>query len=341
MKRRATVHDVARAAGVSLATVDRVLNGRAGVSPATAEKVETAIAGLGFQRDLSASLLARARDLRVVFIIPDGSNEFMAGLADAVSRRASEASADRLQLATIRLKALDADALARSLDHLDPRDCDCAVIVASEDASVLAAVDGATRRGVVVMTLVSDLPGSSRRHFIGIDNVAAGRTAASLMGRFCPQGGKVALIAGSLHLRDHRDRLEGFRTTMAAEFAGIALVGPIEGHDERAETEALVTAMLASHPDLAGIYNLGAGNAGLVAALDASGRPGLRVIAHELTEPTRQGLRSGAIDVVLDQNPDGEIRAAIAAARSLALGASGIAKTEPIEIGIFLRDNLR
>ncbi len=340
MRRRATVHDVARAAGVSLATVDRVLNGRAGVSPATTEKVETAIASLGFQRDLSASLLARARDLRVVFIIPDSSNEFMAGLADAVARRAIEA--DRLQLHTIRLKALDAHALAQSLADLDSRDCDCAVIVASEDASVLAAVDAATRRGVVVMTLVSDLPGSSRRHFIGIDNVAAGRTAASLMGRFCPQGGKVALIAGSLHLRDHRDRLEGFRTTIAAEFPAVTLVGPIEGHDERAETEALVTQLLNAHPDLAGIYNLGAGNAGLVAALQASHRSGsIRVIAHELTEPTRQGLKSGAIDVVLDQNPDGEIRAAIAAARSLALGASGIAKTEPIEIGIFLRDNLR
>ena len=49
------------------------------------------------------------------------------------------------------------------------------------------AVDAATRRGIAVMTLVSDLPGSARRQFIGIDNVAAGRTAASLLGRFCPQ----------------------------------------------------------------------------------------------------------------------------------------------------------
>ena len=61
IKRRATVHDVARAAGVSLATVDRVLNGRPGVRPVTADKVVAAVAELGFQRDLSASLLARAR----------------------------------------------------------------------------------------------------------------------------------------------------------------------------------------------------------------------------------------------------------------------------------------
>lgn len=341
-RRRATVHDVARTAGVSLATVDRVLNARAGVRAATIEKVEAAIAELGFQRDLSASLLARARDLRIVFIIPEGSNEFMASLADAVANRAGPALADRLHLDIVRVKALDGRALARSLDALQPDACDCAVIVAGEDPSVLVAVDAATRRGIVVMTLVSDLPGSSRRAFIGIDNTAAGRTAASLMGRFCAGHGQVAVIAGSLHLRDHRDRLDGFRQVITAEFPGIDIIGPIEGHDEPAETAAQVSALLARHPDLAGLYNLGAGNAGLVSALTASGRAGaIRVIAHELSAPTRQGLLTGVIDVAIDQNPDGEIRAAIAAARALALGGGGAISAEPIEIGIFLRDNLR
>lgn len=342
LRRRATVHDVARSAGVSLATVDRVLNGRPGVRAATVERVEAAIAEIGFQRDLSASLLARARDLKLTFIIPDSSNEFMASLADAVTRRADPALADRIHIETRRIRALDADALAQALDALDLRHCDCAIVVASEDPQVQAAVDSATRRGIAVMTLVSDLPGTQRHHFIGIDNVAAGRTAASLMGRFLPQGGKVAVIAGSLHLRDHADRLAGFRAGLSGEFGGIALIGPAEGHDERSETQAIVADILARHPDLAGVYNLGAGNAGLVAALEASGRGrAIRVIAHELTEPTRRGLQSGVIDVVLDQNPDGEIREAIAAARMLALGGNGAGKTDPIEIGIFLRDNLR
>ena len=342
VSRRATVHDVARAAGVSLATVDRVLNNRPGVRRSTVEKVEAAIAEIGFQRDLSASLLARARNLALTFIIPDGTNEFMASLAGAVARRTSQALNDRMQIQTLRVQPLDAAALAQSLDSLDPRNCDCVIIVASEEPSVVAAVDSATRRGVMVMTLVSDLPGSLRRQFIGIDNVAAGRTAASLLGRFLPNGGKLAVIAGSLHLRDHADRLSGFRDALSAEFPRLELIGPIEGHDERPQTEAIVSELLRMHPDLGGLYNLGAGNEGLVTALGSSGRAGqIRVIAHELTEPTRKGLLSGAIDVVLDQNPDGEIREAITAARGLALGAHGTLVTHPIEIGIFLRDNLR
>jgi LacI family transcriptional regulator len=339
--RRATVHDVARQAGVSLATVDRVLNGRPGVRPTTAEKVETAIAALDFRRDLSASLLARARDLRVHFILPDGKNEFMVNLGAAISRRARDGQAERLHLEISRIKAMDAEALATKLHQLDRKTCDCAVIVATEDDAVRRAVDAATRRGIAVMTLVSDLPNSARKLFIGIDNVAAGRTAASLMGRFC-RSGKVALIAGSLGLRDHRERLEGFGQVMAAEFPRIELIGPSEAHDDRQETERLARALLAAHPDLKGIYNLGAGNAGLIAAIEGSGRAGkVHVIAHELSEPTYAGLKSGTLDVVLDQNPDGETRAAVAAARALALGQDGDHHAEPIEIGIFLRDNLR
>lgn len=341
-KRRATVHDVARQAGVSLATVDRVLNGRSGVRAATIDKVEAAIAALGFTRDLSASLMARARDLRLVFIIPAGSNEFMTGLAEAVLRQVEPASSERMHIELDRVRALDGIALATSLDRLDPRQCDCAIIVATAHPAVEAAIEAASRRGIVVMTLVSDLPDSQRRHFVGVDNIAAGRTAASLMGRFLPQGGKVAVIAGSLALRDHADRLSGFKAVTGAEFAALELIGPLEGHDEGSETADVVAALLAQHPDLVGLYNLGAGNSGLAEALEISGRSGaIRVIAHELTAPTRAGLLSGAFDIVLDQNPDGEIRASIAAARALALGGAGLVDYHPIEIGIFLRDNLR
>ncbi|MDR3475348.1 MAG: LacI family DNA-binding transcriptional regulator [Devosia sp.] len=341
-KRRATVHDVAREAGVSLATVDRVLNARPGVRLSTAQKVEDAIAALEFRRDLSASLLARSRDLHLRFFIPDGANEFMDNLGAAIARRARAAKAERLRIETTRLQALDAEGLAAALDALTQKSCDCAVIVATDDPAVTRAVDGAVRRGVQVLTLVSDLPGSSRRHFIGIDNVAAGRTAASMMGRFCAGGGEIGVIAGSLGLRDHAERLQGFLAVIEAEFPQLEIIGPLEGHDRNAETEALAQRLLGMEHNLVGLYNLGAGNAGLMSALAASGRTSqVSVIVHELTEPTRRGLVSGAIDVVLDQDPDAEIRAAIAAARELA--HNGPATLEPgrIEIGIFLRDNLR
>ena len=285
--KRATVHDVARTAGVSLATVDRVLNARPGVRPETAEKVEAAIKALDFRRDLSASLLARARDLRVVFLIPDGGNAFMESLTAAVARRVRATRNERLTLTAAQYHALDPGALVTRLEALSGRQTDCAVVVAPDDPAVARAIDAATRRGVAVITLVSDLPGSARRHFIGIDNQAAGRSAASLLGRFCPSG-KVGIIAGSLGLRDHRERFEGFAGVLGREFPHLKLVGPAEGFDDDASTEAAALKLLDENHDITGIYNLGAGNAGLVAALGRTLRAGnIRVVAHELTDTTR------------------------------------------------------
>jgi LacI family transcriptional regulator len=340
VNKRATVHDVARAAGVSLATVDRVLNGRPGVRPQTSLKVDEAIRALDFRRDLSASLLARARDLKLVFLIPDGGNQFMESLVAAIGRRVRASRNERLTLGVVPYHALDPSALVARLDELDARQTDCAVIVAPDDPAVARAIDAAGRRGVAVLTLVSDLPGSARRHFIGIDNQAAGRSAASLLGRFCAAG-KIGVVAGSLALRDHRERFEGFAGVLGREFPKLEIIGPIEAFDDDAATEAAALNLLADR-DLAGIYNLGAGNAGLVAALGRTHRAGnVRVIAHELSDTTRGALRAGTLDVVLDQNPDGEIRAAIAAARQVALAPQAEIHSEPIEIGIFLRDNLR
>ncbi len=337
IKRRATVHDVAREAGVSLATVDRVLNGRPGVRSETAEKVAEAIKALDFRRDLSASLLARSRDLGVSFLIPDGRNEFMFALGAAIQRRASASQGERVSITTRLVHAFDPTALATALGELDPKTCDCAVVVATENDKVRRAIDSATRRGISVITLVSDLPDSARRAFVGIDNHAAGRTAASLMGRFAKPGA-IGLIAGSLSLADHHQRREGFEAVLAAEFPGHQIVGPIEGFDDDAKTEAAALELL-KRP-LAGIYNMGAGNAGLIRALQKTGHGKVRVVAHELTPATRAGLTSGAIDVVIDQNPDGEIAAALGIAQTLALGQAADRQPAPIEIGLYLRDNL-
>jgi LacI family transcriptional regulator len=308
----------------------------------TIEKVDEAIGRIGFRRDLSASLLARARDISVHFILPSGTNQFMKSLGAAISRQAINAAAERMRVRTSLVPPFDSAALAAALDNLTPDNCDCAIVVASDSRPVRQAINAAVARGVPVMTLVSDLPDTRRHLFIGIDNRAAGRTAAALMGRFLGAGAKIGLIAGSLDLSDHRQRYEGFRDVCRTEYPRLRLLGPEEGFDEPGMTSATVSSLVAEHPDLAGIYTMGAGNAGLIEALGITGRAGhIKVIAHELTEATRAALRDGSIDVVLDQNPEGEIQAALTAARAITFRADKALSDVTVAIGIFLRDNLR
>ena len=136
--------------------------------------------------------------------------------------------------------------------------------MALDHPQVRAAIDDLVASGTVVVTLVSDVPSSRRSHYVGIDNVAAGRTAASLLGRFVGErDARVGIVLGSHALRDHAERLFGFQQVMAAEFPRLKLLAPIEGHDDPARTQPLVARLLKRERDLAAIYSIGAGNRGI------------------------------------------------------------------------------
>ena len=143
------------------------------------------------------------------------------------------------------------------------------------------------------MTLVSDAPRSRRAHYVGIDNAAAGRTAASLLGRFVAgRTGKVGLIAGSIALRDHIERQIGFEQVIARDFRrSLAAADPRGARRRRARRGAGDGVCSRENPDLVGIYNVGAGNGGIVAALEATRRP-------------RRDLHRPRTDAVLAQAPD-------------------------------------
>lgn len=338
---RPTVHDIADRAGVSLATVDRVLNGRPGVRGVTRAKVEAAIAALGYVRDVAAANLAKSRVYPLVFILPEGDNPFMRALEAEVRRAGLHSAAERTRLSVATVPAFDAAALAEAIDAAIVENVSGIAAVAVDAPDVLAAIERARAAGIPFVTLVSDLANSGRDHFIGVDNIAAGRTAGSLMGRFLGnRPGPVAVLAGSMRVRDHGERLEGFLAAMSAMPFGRAVLPVLEGQDDPALAFSLISDCLAAVPDLAGIYSLGAGNRGLVEAVAAGSRGDLCVIAHELTADTRAGLETGLVDAVLNQDAGHEVRSAIRVLRAKADGLPVIAAQERIRLDIFIKDNL-
>jgi LacI family transcriptional regulator len=340
---RPTVHDIAEAAGVSLATVDRVLNRRPGVRAETRARVEDAIGRIGFVRDVAAANLAKGRIYPLAFVIPGSDNSFMAELRREVAEAISRSPLERTSLRSIEVPAFNAPRLAEALDGLLADPPVGIAVVAVDAPEVRAAIGRLRQHDVAVVTLVSDLAGSERDHYAGVDNVAAGRTAGSLIGRFLSgQQGTVAVVAGSMLVGDHRDRLAGFSERLAEINPGLDILPVVEGQDDPARVHDLVVHLMHQHPGLAGIYNLGAGNRGLIRAMRErqSGARRPVVIAHELTPFTREALDADLIDAILNQDPGHEVRSAIRVMKAKADGVPVIDAQERIRIDIFLKDNL-
>ncbi|MEQ8306154.1 MAG: LacI family DNA-binding transcriptional regulator [Hoeflea sp.] len=338
---RPTVHDIASEAGVSLATVDRVLNGRPGVRRQTIEKVEEAIKRLGYVRDVAAANLAKRRIYPLVFIVPGGPNSFMRNLQAQIRAAGARSLIDRTSIRIERVPPFDPSALERTLSKIDPETVCGVALVATDTPGVRAAVDRLIAAGVGVVTLVSDLPGSQRAHFSGIDNVAAGRTAGSLIGRFCGQrDGKVLVVAGSMTLSDHMHRARGFAEVLESEFEHLKIVGPIETNDDGARVEQEVERALEQEKDIVAVYNLGAGNRGLIEALSRHRAMRLSVVGHELTAHSRQALSNGVFDAIINQDCGHEVRSAIRVLKARADGVDPLSAQERIRIDVFLKDNL-
>jgi LacI family transcriptional regulator len=341
---RPTVHDIAETAGVSLATVDRVLNRRPGVKTATRERVEEAIRKIGFVRDMAAANLAKGRVYPLVFVIPRGNNSFMEGLKSEVAEAIKRSGQERTDISIREVPRFDGPSLAAALDKIAKESPAGVAVVAVDDPAVHQAITRLKQAGVAIVTLVSDLPGSPRDHFAGVDNLAAGRTAGSLMGRFLAgRAGTVAVVAGSMLVGDHRDRLEGFRERLRELNPALDILPVMEGQDDPDMVHELVADCLRRRTGLAGIYSLGAGNRGLIRALrqrPASSGSKPVVIAHELTPHTRTALQSGLVDAVLNQDAGHEVRSAIRVLKAHADGIAVIDAQERIRIDIFLKDNL-
>ena len=337
---RVTLEDVAREARVSMATVDRAINGRPGVHTRTLGRVEAAIAKLNYRPDPVAARLSRNQAFQFCFILPVGGTSFVELLAEQVRLTAAWLAPQRAYIDTVLVDVFDPDALASLLEGLGARYHGVAT-VALDHPRVRAALDELAGLGVAVVTLVSDAPAARRLRYVGIDNTAAGRTAGSLMGRFLGgRPGVIGLIAGSMALRDHSERRFGFAQVIAAEYPSLTVAPAEEGRDDDRQNEAIVRRMLQSR-DIAGIYNIGAGNRGVAVALEASGRAqDVVYIGHELTPHTRRFLVRGIMDACINQDAGHEVRSAARVLMAHCLNEQLMPDQERIRIDIFIRDNL-
>ncbi len=338
---RMTLSDVAREAGVSLATVDRVINRRPGVSSRSVHAVEQSLEKLGYRPDPIAAKLARRSVQRFCFVLPSGNNTFMRLLADQVEAARSWLENQRAFADVIWTDVFDPAALTQTLDGVDGS-YEGVAVVALDHPMVRQAIDDLDARGIEVVTLVSDVPGSRRAHFVGIDNSAAGRTAATLLGRFAGgRRGPVAILAGSLSLRDHAERIYGFQQVLAADYPHLAILPVREGRDEGERCRAVVESLLDECPDLVGVYNAGAGNRGIAEALEGAGRArDIIFVGHELTPHSKRFLMRGTMDAVINQDPGHEARSAARVLMALGSKQAIVPDQERIRIDIFVRDNL-
>lgn len=293
-RRRVTLEDVARVAGVGIATVDRALNERGNVSAKMAEKILAAARVLELRRGLPGTY---RRTLRIEVILPRPElsliarmNESFARLARRVDRsvvihRAVPRSDDPGALAA-RIRGALGEA---SMPPITPSS---------------AAVAEVSARDVAVVTIISDLPGNSPAGLCR-DRPLCGWPNRGISPH--PHAAVRRRGAGALRAFRHpvargaKPRLFG----RARRTGGVTIAEILEGGDDVETSELLLRRAIPRHAPVRARYNVGAGNRAIAAVISPELFPPPPLfIGHELTPYTIPMLPDGRMTFALDQNPD-------------------------------------
>jgi LacI family transcriptional regulator len=304
------VREIAAQAGLSEATVDRVLHQRGGVRASTVDEVHQAIADLGRQR----SQLRLAGRTFMVDVVVQAPPRFSAAVQAAL-----EAELPALRPAVIRSRfhlhqGASAPALAADLRRIARTGSHGVILKAPDLPDVVDAVARLAEAGIPVVTLVTDLPATSRAAYVGIDNRAAGATAAYLLSQWLGERpGDILVVRGRASFRGEDEREMGFRGTLRDSRPQRAQIDVVDEEDQAGAVGVSVRAALAAHPAIRAVYSMYAGAGGNTAVLDAFAALDRRCdafIAHDLDGENAPLLQQRRLTAVLQHDLRHDLRRA-------------------------------
>ena len=251
--RKATIIDVARAAGVSKSTVSLVLQGSPRIRSATTKKVQAAIHRLGYVYNRGAANLRSARTNVVGMVINDLANPFFAELAVGIESVFRTSGLVSLIAHTAESPNRQADVLKAMREQAV-----CGLIICPARGTDASALSGFAHAGTPVVLAMRRIPGS-RLASVVPDNA---RGATEAVRHLLDLGyRRIAFVGGHDDMSAQRDRREGYAKALAAAGApvdpalivesaptrdgGIAAIGAVLALDEPADAALCLNDVIA------------------------------------------------------------------------------------------------
>jgi LacI family transcriptional regulator len=299
MVKRPTMVDLATAAGVSIATVDRVLNQRLPVTSDTAQRVLKAAETINFHATPLLRKRLEEKPVRRFGFLLQKKYAFYEQLGE------------KLVSVTKSAQTIEGKAQLDFMDELDPalfvrrlheiaRRADAIAIVAMDHPQINQAIEEIVASGTSVFTLLSPINTQACTGHLGLDSRKCGRIAGWLTHLAVKAPGKIGILVGSHSYINHEISEISFRTYLREHAPHLQLLEPIVNLDDETIAYEAVTEMIRTYPDLQAVYVAGGGQEGLIRALrETQDRPRPIAVCNELTNVTREALIDGTIDLTL------------------------------------------
>jgi LacI family transcriptional regulator len=299
--RRPTISDLAKSAGVSVATVDRVMNGRARVREETVRRVHQAAEDLGYHgvNTIRQRMLQGGLDFHLGVVLQKRRHDFYKEVLQTFEEEARGCLRRNVRISARFAETTQPGELAEILSSFVNR-VDAVAATGLDHHEVTTAVSDLRAAGIPTFSLLSDFAQGVRESYFGTNNLKVGRTAGWLISRMAKRPGKVGIFIGGTRFHGHELRETGFRSYFRDTAPDFSLIDTQINLETRQLTYEATIRLLERHPELVGLYVAGGGMEGAISAVREVCEPGtLVLIVNELTPESRKGLQDGVVTIVI------------------------------------------
>lgn len=293
---RITISDVAAAAGVSISTASKALNGNGVISPATIRKIHSAARQMGYQPNRAAQFLA-AKSKTIGILMPCDPKPvyslFGAGLEEALNEYNSYGFN---AVYTFYAQKNDSDGFQSGLRSLSDS-VNGLIFISGYHLNTYENIlrDIAIPKISLQIAAPSDICPS-----VTVDEIAVGKMAAEFLS-ICISGREVAIITGNSDMVIHKKNIEGFRQEAGLRDLRIAAIE--ESFDDFDTAYRITGELLSLHPSLNGIFVSSYVAPAVCQCLKERGLSGvIRVIGVDAYDKNAACLQDGSLTAIIYQN---------------------------------------
>ncbi|WP_290540523.1 LacI family DNA-binding transcriptional regulator [Alistipes sp.] len=337
--------DIARMAGVSAATVDRVIHNRGKVSAENLARINEVLRRVDYRPNLIARSLASGRRYTICVVMPRfAPGEYWADFEAGIARSEAEAMRYNVVVRRFYFDQYDRTSFDNLLETLRCEEFDGAVIATLFAERVEPFARELDARGVPYVFVDSDIPACNRLAYFGTSSFDAGAVAARLLSdRLDPEADIVVgriVPRGDGGSNQWRNREAGFRSYLEAHgFRGRLHYAALRLDDETYNTRVL-DELMRSHPQVAGAVTFNSTCYILAGYLAARRLEGVRLVGYDVIRRNGEMLSAGVVTALVAQRPEAQGYRAVMALCEWFVEGRAPARVNNMPIDILLKENI-
>lgn len=301
------VKEIARRAGVSIATVDRVLHNRSGVSERTKAKIQAIIKDLNYQPNLLARRLASGKTLNLVTLIPEVSEEtdYWSVPLEGIIQAEKEIKPYNVKITKLFYDMNDRESFVKQAQVILDDKVDGVLLAPAFIDETIAFTEVCQERKIPFVFINSDIPNQKSLCYFGPDLYHSGYSAAHLIQYLVEKENKILLVNISKDIQaDHHilRKEEGFMTYLAENDMKNVIQLNITKTDDQSVKKSMVSTFK-DHSDIKIIFVTNSRVSKVAKYLRSVHNPNIILIGYDFLSENIQYLKDGVIDFLICEKP--------------------------------------